>query len=412
MASPDQRGGRLARRRVGVGSALYNRDVQEPSEQRRLAALIESGMAMASELDLDGLLQKIADLARYVIGAEYAAVAVLGDDTSLIKFVHSGVPEETPQRIGRLPQGKGVLGVIIEEGRPLRLAEITAHPRSVGFPEHHPEMHSFLGVPMSARGRIYGRLYLTNKKDASEFLEEDERIALTFASQAGVAIENAHLYEEIKAKTEELAVLEERERIAKELHDGLIQSIYSVGLSLQGSSGLVERDPSRSKVRIEEAIAELDNVIRDVRSYIFELRPKELEEKGLIAAVEGLARELEVNTLAHVTVDLDESGCRALDHEAQAEVIQIVREILSNVARHAAASEVSVRCAHQSRAVELVVEDNGVGFDPSSVIRGFGLANIEERAKRIGGTLEISIRSPKGMRHILRIPATKAPGLA
>lgn len=361
-------------------------------------------MALASALDLDSLLQKIADLAREVIGAGYAAVGVLGDQGSLIKFIYSGVSEEIATKIGRLPQGSGVLGAIIEEGRPLRLTEVSHHPRSVGFPEHHPEMHSFLGVPISARDRIFGRLYLTNKKDAPEFSTEDERIAVTFASQAGVAIENVHLYEEVKTKTEELAVLEERERIAKELHDGVIQSIYSVGLSLQGSSGLLEQDADRAKARIDEAIAELDTVIRDVRSYIFELRPRALDEQGLIAAITELARDLEVNTLAHVSVDLHEPVCRALSPEVQAEMIQITREILSNIARHAAATEVAIRCAKKDGSAELSIDDNGVGFDPPSVARGFGLTNMEERARRIGGRITILPRPPKGTKHVVVIP--------
>lgn len=369
-----------------------------------MEALIEAGMTLASAFDLDTLLQKIAELAGEVIGAEYAAVGVLGDDGDLVKFVYSGVSEETARRIGHLPRGDGVLGVIIEEGRPLRLTDVSDHARSVGFPDEHPEMHSFLGVPITARRKIFGRLYLTNKTGAAEFSEEDERIALTFASQAGVAIENVYLYEEVRTKTEEIAVLEERDRIAKELHDGVIQSIYSVGLSLQGSSGLLEQDAARAKTRIDEAITELDNVIRDVRSYIFELHPKEMDEKGLMTAIRGLARDLEVNTLAHVAIDLNESVCREIASEVQAEMIQITREILANVARHAAASEVAIRIKGEAGTAELSIEDNGVGFDPKSVARGFGLTNIEERARRIGGKVEILLRQPKGTRHVVRIP--------
>lgn len=361
-------------------------------------------MALAVAIDLDSLLQKVADLAREVIGAAYAAVGVLGEDGTLIKFIYSGMSEEVVSEIGRLPQGKGVLGVIIDEGRPLRLSEVSDHPRSAGFPDHHPEMHSFLGVPISARGRIFGRLYLTNKMDAIEFSNDDERIALTFAAQAGVAIENVFLLEEIKNKTEDLAVLEERERIAKELHDGVIQSIYSVGLSLQGSSGLIEQDASRAKLRIDEAIAELDNVIRDVRSYIFELRPKELQERGVVEAIAELAREFEVNTLAHVDLQLSESLLQTVGPEAEVDLIQITREVLSNVARHAAASEVLITCIRRDSSLELSIEDNGVGFDPSSVSQGFGLKNMEDRARRIGGALQILARKPKGTKHVVRIP--------
>lgn len=362
-------------------------------------------MALASTLELDALLRRVVDISREVIGCSYAALGVLGEGGALSRFVFSGLDEATADRIGTLPEGKGVLGVIIEEGRPLRLREIADHPRSVGFPAHHPEMHSFLGVPIVARGRIFGRLYLTNKIGAAKFSEDDEHVALLFAAQAGVAIENARLQGEVLARTEEVAVLRERERIAKELHDGVIQSIYSVGLSLQGAASFRERDAARARARIDEAIAELDNVIRDVRSYIFELQPYGLEGKRLVVAVKELARDFEVNTLARASVEIDEAACDAIPRENQVHVIQIVREVLSNIARHAQASEVSVRFADEGGSVVLTIEDDGVGFDPKSVRRGHGLRNIEERAKTLGGTFEIKPRRPKGTRHLLRIAA-------
>lgn len=226
----------------------------ERSAHGRLAALVEAGMTLASELELDGLLQRIADLSRDVIGAKYGAVGVLGPDGELVRFVYSGIDQATADRIGPHPTGIGVLGAIIEEGRPLRLREISDHPRSSGFPEHHPRMHTFLGVPISVRDSIYGRLYLAEKQTAQQFSKDDERLALMFAAQAGIAIENARLHDEVASRREEMAILEERERISKELHDGVIQSIYSVGLGLQASMATLERDPGRTVERIESAI--------------------------------------------------------------------------------------------------------------------------------------------------------------
>lgn len=373
--------------------------MEAPDSARRLAALVDVGIALASELDLDSLLQRIADLSRDVIDARYGAVGVVDETGRLMRFVHSGVDEATVQRIGHLPEGRGVLGLVVGEGKPIRLSEIRDHPNSYGFPDHHPEMHSFLGVPISVRGQVFGRLYLTEKQGASEFSEDDERIALMLAAQAGVAVENARLTEALR----DLAVLEERDRISKDLHDGVIQSIYSVGLSLQGSMSLVERDPNAAKARIDEAIAELDNVVRDVRSYIFELRPKRVEQEGLASAIRELARELEVNTLAHTIVEVDEKACQTLSEHHQGHVLHIVREILSNVARHAKASEIEIRLSGEDGEVVLVVEDDGVGFDPSSAVRGQGLANIEERANRLGGKVEIAPRNPKGTHHELRV---------
>lgn len=374
--------------------------------QRQTAALVEAGMALASELDLDTLLLRIANLSREVVGARYGAVGVLGEAGDLTNFVYSGIDEETARTIGDLPRGRGVLGVLIEEGMPLRMREISDHPRSFGFPEHHPSMHSFLGVPIVVRNRVFGRLYLTEKIGAVEFTKDDERIALTLASQAGVAIDNARLYEEVRLRSEELAVMEERDRIAKELHDGVIQSIYSVGLSLQGSLSLMDRAPELARQRIDGVLTELDNVVRDVRSYIFDLQPKVVRGRSLREAISELAKDLEVNTLADVTVEVSEDAL-GLDERQRSNLVQMVREVLSNIARHAQANEVSIACSTTDGYLEIEVIDDGVGFDPGAITRGHGLRNIEERAHRLGGRFDISPRRPRGTIHRISIPVVQ-----
>ena len=552
--------------------------MQDQIGRRQLAALVESGINLASELELDVLLQRIADLSREVIGAKYGAVGVVDDKGKLVRFVHSGIGEEMVQQIGRLPRGDGVLGVLIEEGRPLRLHEIKDHPKSSGWPEHHPDMHSFLGVPITGPRRILGRLYLTEKENERDFSKDDERIAMMFAAQAGVAIENANLYEEVRSRSTELArrmnelssvervagllitegpaeealgsiahearrltnadsttislinestgelvvrfasegaasgesivgirlapgtskahsalsrlapevvedlaadpevhsetirklrhpragafvplvvrgkgvgvlsayhrevgqifheddlsilqimanhaaialenerltealkdlaVLEERERISKELHDGVIQSIYSVGLHLQGSMSLMKRDPDTASARIETSINELDNVVRDVRSYIFELLPRQAKERGVAETIRGLGRDLEVNTLANVEVFADEGVFLGLDEQRQSDVIQVVREIISNIARHAQAGHVVISATASGNELFVSVEDDGVGYDPGAVKRGHGLDNVTRRAERLGGTVDIQRGDPTGMKHVLRIP--------
>lgn len=376
--------------------------------QRQTAGLVEAGLALASELDLDALLQRIADVTREVLGAGYAAVGVVDDDGLLTRFVYSGIDEKTADAIGDLPHGRGLLGALIEGGRPMRMREISEHPESYGFPPNHPPMHSSLGVPIIVRDRVFGRLYLTEKQSGSEFTKDDERIAMTLAAQAGVAIQNANLLEEVKARGDELAVLEERDRISKELHDGVIQSIYLVGLSLQGAMSMVDRDPEGTRKRMDEAIGTLDNVVRDVRSYIFALQPKSVEERGLKRAIEELVKDLEVNALAEGTVQLSDDALEMVPEAARGDFIQITREILSNIARHAQASEVSVACAvREGETVVMTIEDDGVGFDPAAVQRGHGLTNIEERARRIGGDLAISDRGPKGTVHTLSLPGEK-----
>jgi signal transduction histidine kinase len=265
-------------------------------------------------------------------------------------------------------------------------------------------MQTFLGVPIVVRNRIFGRLYLTEKQGEEDFTKDDERLALSFAAQAGVAIENAALIEEVRSRGESLAILEERDRISKDLHDGVIQSIYSVGLSLQGSVGLLRKDPENAEQRINAAIAELDNVVRDVRSYIFELQPHLVDEKGLSAAIEELARDFEINTLGGIKVEIPDEAVAQLDATMQGHVIQVIREVLANIARHARASEVYIEITTFPDQIVVTVEDDGIGFDIESVRRGHGLHNIEERAARLGGTIEISPKSPKGTRHLLNIP--------
>ncbi|HEX3327229.1 MAG TPA: GAF domain-containing sensor histidine kinase [Actinomycetota bacterium] len=373
--------------------------------QRQAAGLVEAGLALASEHDLDALLQRIADLARELVGAQYAAVGVIGEKTLLRRFVHSGIDVTTAHEIGDLPQGRGLLGALLEGGRPMRLREISEHHASYGFPPHHPPMHSFLGVPIVVREKVYGRLYLTEKRGDSQFSKDDERLALTLAAQAGVAIQNANLLEEIKARSEDLAVLEERDRISKELHDGVIQSIYSVGLALQGAMTIVERDPKETMKRMDEAIGTLDNVVRDVRSYIFGLQPKSVEEYGLKRAIEELLKDLEVNALVEVTEELSEAALQKVSSDASGDLIQIVREILSNIARHAHASEVHIACVmREDETFVMKIEDNGRHFDPRTVARGDGLNNIQGRARRIGGAIAISARSPKGTMHTISLP--------
>jgi signal transduction histidine kinase len=371
---------------------------------RQTAGLVEAGLALASEFEIDAVLRRIAEVARDVLGARYAAVGVVGADGLLTRFVYSGIDPATAELIGELPDGKGLLGVLNEAGRPLRTTEIAEHPDSFGFPPNHPPMHTFLGVPIIVRDRIFGRLYMTEKEGGHKFSKDDERIAMTLAAQAGVAIDNANLVEEVRLRGEALAVLEERDRISKELHDGVIQSIYSVGLSIQGAIAVIERDPAGTKKRLDEAIVTLDNVVRDVRSYIFALQPKSVEERGLKKAIEELVRDLEVNTLTEASVELSEPALDMIPEAARGDFIQIAREILFNIARHAQATEVFVSCAlREKHTIVMAIEDDGIGFDPGSVHRGHGLANIEERSHRIGGEIVISERRPKGTLHTLSL---------
>ena len=207
----------------------------------------------ASELSLDTVLLRIVELAVDLTDARYGALGVLTLDGRLIEeFITVGITPEERAALGDPPTGHGLLGALITEARPLRIPDISADPRSVGFPPNHPPMKSLLGAPVSGRGRVFGNIYLTDKQGAETFDEEDERVLVVLATQAAIAVENARLYDESERKGRELQrlqVLEERERIAKELHDGVIQSLFAVGMSLQGLGHGIQRREHGSSSR-------------------------------------------------------------------------------------------------------------------------------------------------------------------
>jgi signal transduction histidine kinase len=529
------------------------------SARTREAALVEAGLALASERSLDAVLQRIVDCAVEITGTRYGALGVLGPDGGIVELVTTGVSEVERAAIGPLPVGRGILGVLISDARPLRLAAIQDDPRSVGFPPNHPPMRSFLGAPVMARGKVFGNIYLTEKQDAPEFTEEDKEALVVLATQAGVAIENARLYEEahqrerrleavrevttailsgadidevlplVAARARELvgadvatialprdsemlairaadgdaagelvgrafpiadsisgqvieegepaliedasadqrahqpivqladmgpamfvplsirgqafgtiavsnglggrtfndddlalvqtfadqaavaieyaraqreiqrlAVLGDRERIAKELHDGVIQALFAVGMDLQGTAGL--RPDPELEHRIEGSVSEIDRVIRDLRNYIFGLRPGILADRQLDQALRDLAESFQEKRGVITVVDVDSTVAAELAPLA-ADVIQLAREALSNVGRHADARTCRINL-HRSSEGEAVLEidDDGKGFDIEAARggKGHGLRNLRGRAESVGGRLEIESTAGEG----------------
>jgi len=513
--------------------------------------LLEAGLTLASELSLPVVLQRIVDLAAQVADARYGAVGVIGEDGTLIEFVTTGIPAKQRRDIGPLPTGHGVLGLLIQEPRPVRIRSIADHPHSVGFPAHHPEMHSFLGAPVQAMGRVFGNIYLSEKRGAEEFSQEDEDALVILATQAGVAIANATLYQQVRSRerwldalrdittralagakdsslldrlaehavdlaeadaatvttrssidgqlvvaaaagarandlegqmvpfegslsgavmtsgegliledvgqdprayqpihrlgghgpvffvplrvpggvagtlmvanlkggkpfskearrsvesladaasvaldydrvqseVRRLGLLEERERIAKELHDGIIQSLFAVGMGLQGTA-LAAGNPETS-ARIERAVEALDGVIRDLRNYIFGLRPGILADRQLEQALRSMGEEMRSRSSEQVDVQIDAALAARLSSRS-ADIVQLTREALANVTRHARASRAAVRLERVGSDAVLTIEDDGVGFKPRSDVGGNGLRNMRERATKLGGSMEMS----------------------
>ncbi|MCI0846656.1 MAG: GAF domain-containing sensor histidine kinase [Chloroflexi bacterium] len=542
----------------------------DPQDQGR--RLYDAISALTSELSLDAVLQNIADLSRELVGASYSALGVVGENDTLVQFITSGISKRGRERIGRIPEGKGVLGVVLRMGKPLRLADLNQHPEAVGLPQNHPMMKSFLGVPISYKGHLLGNLYLTNKIGAEQFSQGDETLVTLFATQAAVAIENARLFETeyrrsaqldflnragreltrifdldqllqrvaellqegfgyqnvqvywvdqdnstlqlralaglvhdrvllgidrtweegvagraassgqpvmcnevsqdpehaaldsgleasaelavpviVKAEvvavihvdgmdpyafddsdmktvgtlsdqlanaieniqlyrqqqeqSRRLAVVEERDRIGRDLHDGVIQSMYAVGLTLEDISSRADKEPSEVRPRIDEVVGDLNRAIGDIRSYIMDLRPRELQGRNPDEALQSLAQYLEDRTGVSVGLDVG-IDLASLSERYIVNIWHIFQEAFSNIEKYAGAKRVTVSLAVSDGSLILDIADDGQGFDleKAELGRGYGLPNIKDRAERLGGALLIESSPGKGTRLNIRIP--------
>jgi signal transduction histidine kinase len=374
------------------------------SAQALLEAVDAATVAIAQELSLDRVLQLIVDRVRPLVSARYAALALIDEGGGIERFITSGIDEAQRAAIGHPPRGIGLLGAIVREGRSVRVADLSKDPRHAGFPPHHPRMTSLLGVPIRVDGRAVGNLYLTDKSDgAAAFDEVDERIVESFARHAGIAIRNARLNSELQ----QLAVLRERERIAQDLHDGTIQALYAVSLALEDTAETMAADPDGAVGRIDRAIESIHASIRGIRDFIMGLDPEWLASMDLASAIASLADEIERNTLIDVILDLD--GSIDFDADETMQLVQLTREAISNVARHASATSVRVSLRKEDGLVQLSIVDNGQGFDPdeASGPGHHGLGNMRARADALGGSLTIDSRAGAGTRVILEIPSER-----
>lgn len=394
------------------------------SDPDDLRALVRSGVLLASELSLAGVLQNIIDKARELVHAKYAALGVVQAGT-LTEFMTSGIDAETREKIGPLPTGKGLLGVLVNDPRPLRIANIADDPHSVGFPTHHPEMKSFLGLPISVHGEISGRLYLTDKIDADQFTERDQAVASVLARQAGIAILNARLYESEKARFEASGELkeartrerlhkelvsrtmeaqeEERRRIARELHDEAGQALTSVMLGL----GLLREtdDPSAMSDQLGLVRSQVSDALARLRRLAAEMRPTALDGLGLVAAVRHLTDSPML--LEGIKTDFESTDLIGkLPPESEAVIYRILQEALTNVARHSKAKNVSVTIGERDNQIVAVVEDDGIGFNPDRT-DGLGLVGMRERIDLVNGDLQIESTPDNGTTVVCKVPVEK-----
>jgi signal transduction histidine kinase len=557
-------------------------EVNDRKLRAQLEALNEAAIAITAELGLERVLQRIADMARDLVGARYCALGVPGQQERLDHFIFSGMTQEQADRVGHFPRGAGLLGLLLREPHPIRIADISADPRSAGFGDQHPVMKSFLGVPIMSRGKLLGNLYLTDKIDGPEFSQDDERLigmlavhaaiaidnarlvqetlergrqlarrnrelealnavgaaaaqsldlesllrdtldkvlavteadageiflreeasgdmllavhrgsfgsafysnnrfernvgfpgivavtgeplvtgelhrdtrfvreevvragfksfaciplsvksqvigVLTLANrrpdrfdppdldlliaigqQIGVAVENARLYSEVKR----LAVIEERARIGMELHDGIIQSIYAVGLALEYASLMLEEQPHVSRERLAQSIDGLNEIIRDLRSYILDLRPQRFEGKDLATGLLELVRAFRANTFVSVELAIDQQASEQIAPDLALGLFHIAQEGLANVAKHARARNVKLSFDHVGDKLIFELKDDGRGFDPQAVTKyaGHGMRNMEERARLLNGNWRLDSASGQGTHIQVTIPMTLQP---
>ena len=405
---------------IAIGSVVFSNWVFTQLEARefeirkraaQLEALNLSGLSLITELDLGIVLQKVVDLSRELVSARYGALGVINDQgTGFQQFITSGMTEEQHEEIGDPPQGRGLFRYLIEEGKPLIVDEVAQHERAYGFPDHHPVMRSMVAVPIKNKGKVIGNLYLTEKMDPwnphshelLKFDEEDLRVLELFATQSAIAIENARLYRQVQ----QLAVLEERQRFGMDLHDGVIQSIYAVGLMLESIEHQVDTRPESAKQGIEDAIRSLNTAIRDIRNYILDLRPQHFQGRNIVQGVEELARALRANTFMDVYVEITDVDSKAISPEQTVEVLHIAQEAIQNIQKHAQASEVSIALRTQNGALMLDIFDNGVSIRPQDLQRsvGNGLVNMQERASSMDGEIIIGPKLEGGTEVRLTIP--------
>jgi signal transduction histidine kinase len=545
--------------------------------EERLVALHYASLELVKDVSLETLLERIATVALEQVDARYAALGVIGPDGELKRFIHVGIQAKQVQRIKQLPMGRGLLGTVMHSDIPIRLAEISAHPDSVGFPAHHPKMHSFLGVPIRVGEEQLGQIYLTDKNSAPEFTADDEGLIEMLATYAAVAIQNASLYEQLRGRdraltrrnedlallnetagvltssldlddilnkalgavlgylkveageiflldddnktlrlvihrgpaaeafwtrsqfqvgeglvgltakrnqpvvstdlqkedrflrdavvragfrtlvclplvssgtvvgvltacsrrtdsfedrdvqllvavcgwaglsienarlhrnARRLAVLEERERIGMDLHDGIIQSIYGVGLGLEQAKLLTEADPVQARARIADAIRDLNGTIRDIRTYILDLSPRQLGDENLMTGLKRLVAEYRANTNGEVMLSGKPDELDDLPHPQALALFHICQEALANAAKHAKPRKVDVSVWVTDSRVMMEVRDDGQGLDLAgeNMRLGHGLSNMQTRAQQARGELEITSAAGQGTSVLAWVP--------
>ncbi|HQR18310.1 MAG TPA: GAF domain-containing protein [Gemmatimonadales bacterium] len=399
---------------------------RKAASPERLESLVSAGLLLTSELSLEGVLQRVAELACQIIGSRYAAIGVLSDDhLKLDAFVTTGIDQETRTRIGTPPEGRGVLGLVMRERRIIRLADLHAHPESVGFPSGHPPMKSFLGVPIERRRGVFGILYLTEKVDGPEFTADDEHIAMLLAAQAGAAVENARLHEESARLLEEVQQLQRsRERFFAMVNHELRNALAGV---FGWAEMLVrKKDPATVPKAAFEVLDSADQAIALVNDLLDLSRLDEDRLKPVIKEVEpvvmvqrAIGRVTPLTEANRIALEFDQNVRVGTIHTDAHRVEQILINLLVNAIRHAPpASRVTVALLGIHGRVRIEVLDEGPGVPEEDLDRifdiyqtkgneagvGLGLPLSRRLARLLGGDLRAEVRAGTGGCFILELP--------
>jgi signal transduction histidine kinase len=368
-----------------------------------LRAVSAAVLAVTSQTEVEEVLQRLVHRARELAGARYAALGIPDGDGGFSRFLVSGMSDELVAAMGPLPRTHGLLGAMLETPEPFRTPDIHAHPRFRGWwPRGHPDMRSFLGVPIVAPEGVIGAFYLTDREGAEEFGPEEQELIELLAAHAAIAITNARLYE----RSRELSILAERQRLALELHDVVSQKLFSLVLTADAAGTLLERDPAAARAQLERLGALAREALAELRALILELRPPDLARDGLAGT---LRKHVEVLARLHdVPIALRAEPGLSAGPGADREVLRIAQEALHNALRHAAAHEVRIDLGHEDGRLVLEVADDGLGFapdDPELRARHLGLTSMDERARRLGGRLEL--RSAPGSGTTVRLEVAR-----
>jgi signal transduction histidine kinase len=345
-----------------------------------LSRLVAAAAAVAGQTGLTATLQTTVETARELTGAPYGALGVLGEHGYLKEFIHSGMDQGDAARLGPMPQGKGILGMITRLNKTVRIDRLDEHPDHAGFPTQHPFMKSFLGVPVRSGDHVFGNLYLANKEGG--FTDEDEEVVESLAVIAGSAINTTRL----NTRLRRAAVVEDRERISRDLHDAIIQDLFAVGLSLQQIARNVSDHDLRKS--LEESVGHLDGAIASLRRFIFDLRPPVWAQRDLRLELADLVGQLASPHDVELRLSVEADTSRLPDALVE-DAVQCVREAASNALRHSETSFLSVEVRDHDHQLTLTVVDGGKGFDVDRVPHGMGLDNLRTRATEAGGFASI-----------------------